>query len=1202
MPIPGSPNAPFFKGKNVTDFLDTLEALASTSQVLLDDLPHYVLRYCHRRVRDVVEFAPCWTQNDWPAAHAYLIKLYGSSDRKPHVSADKFRKWIKHHSREETFNSLQDVDKYYRDFTAQIAPLRTQFITSIEADLLFFRGIPRELQPNIRDQLPEAQTKVHSPPPMDDVLALLRKEFDEDDILDKDDMDIASDSEESDLDLSKSDYNKTTRKSKRKVKSANDMESDFTRGKLPEKPTDIEFGSPPPPSTLPRFFNQALHVFSPYSIQQEVQQESTPIFSEKRVQLTPQTPPGLSLPSKSQVSPPQERPPVTVSRQSLQQSRIRIEAVPQTEPPLTRPHQTTYAPGFRPPSVQRTTPTTAQHMLHPANTEDVSKSRAWKVTPEDKVTVQKVLEQDKDLRDTSKQAKAPGVYHFTSTVQDEVDGDVQAEILDTLTTLPLKEIIGTSADLQKRIADLTRTRREYMTTATITESMDDTCGAESAYIEELYSDGDFGEETENAKPTYSTAHLPNTGKEEVLLWYSLGTEKLEAPIAPDSSLNDCYNVATQGDECKDDSDTNACFAVVKCFVRRVEKHQNIYFPCHLKFLATDDITFKNLFYCTSSLVVPKDFPFHCRFNSQQTDDTLSRIAFHAVPTTLKAIEPVPLQDIEACYTRPTRFKPVRFKSRPSFTSICAHGHSNNDLKIIKITQPRRLLPEPPPSSSNKRFVNQVKGDENDHLLTLLSFFLVEYLLFLKHLLQTDNVLFRTFFDANQEIELREDFSYCPRFYSLFTDYFIFKAVVYLAFRRIFPQNNHKARKAKSDGLRLILQVTKPDEDSRLPQKQFATTRTRPPFTKETTKITFTRVMEDVLFNRSNSAHTPQVFVSSIVDTRHLGADHKEYTTTTTHPGFLTKLTTLGLGQDKRKGFSYFAQTFTYFSRQRKRSTAITYSICETNEASPSKRTYKCMQRLARICELPPWPNYSVRGLALAYKTQRRRLPIATINACQSTVGFDEKLLKLITWQQEKGGLRLFNSLLRHTLVTSKSGSSPYFIQHLSVSIRSLTCFLRRCEVFEECRLGIDLLQGFANEAVITLDTTFLQHLKIPWRQMLGDDVHHVTNQTSQDSSREVFRVLDSQFVQVFKDLRHRASQVYFCFEVDANVLLDLIGFSSLCVYSLFVLTLFVSSACMMRASCEVSPTCGRAGKPARQPSPFGNIHSRPPSCHQEFIY
>ena len=137
MPIPGSGNAPLFKGKYVTDFLDTLETLTSTSQVQFEDLLFYVPWYCHQRVRNVIEFAPHWSQSDWLAACAYLVKLYGSRYRKPHISSDKFCKWIKHHSHNVTFKSVQDVDQDYCEYMAKIALLLSmQFITSKEADLL----------------------------------------------------------------------------------------------------------------------------------------------------------------------------------------------------------------------------------------------------------------------------------------------------------------------------------------------------------------------------------------------------------------------------------------------------------------------------------------------------------------------------------------------------------------------------------------------------------------------------------------------------------------------------------------------------------------------------------------------------------------------------------------------------------------------------------------------------------------------------------------------------------------------------------------------------------------------------------------------------------------------------------------------------------------------------------------------------------
>jgi hypothetical protein len=61
MPTPRSPNAPLFKGERVTDFLDCLEAHATAANFALNDPPGYVLRYFHRRVRNMIDSSTHWT-------------------------------------------------------------------------------------------------------------------------------------------------------------------------------------------------------------------------------------------------------------------------------------------------------------------------------------------------------------------------------------------------------------------------------------------------------------------------------------------------------------------------------------------------------------------------------------------------------------------------------------------------------------------------------------------------------------------------------------------------------------------------------------------------------------------------------------------------------------------------------------------------------------------------------------------------------------------------------------------------------------------------------------------------------------------------------------------------------------------------------------------------------------------------------------
>ena len=205
-----------------------------------------------------------------------------------------------------------------------------------------------------------------------------------------------------------------------------------------------------------------------------------------------------------------------------------------TQPPANAPPRT------RPPPTQRTAPSPpvptptpmAQYQPHPTNMEEAWRAR--KTTPKNK-SMPGTQEKDVDMQDgTRPPVKTPNTYHFTSTVQDMVDSDVvQTKILDTLITLPLKDILGISADLQKQFAGLTKTRCEYTTKTVMAEPMDDARVVESAYIEELYGDEEFYEEIEDAAPTYSTVHLSyteNKDLDEVLLRYSSAVKVVSSPL------------------------------------------------------------------------------------------------------------------------------------------------------------------------------------------------------------------------------------------------------------------------------------------------------------------------------------------------------------------------------------------------------------------------------------------------------------------------------------------------------------------------------------------------------------------------------------------------------------------------------------------------------------------------------------------------
>jgi hypothetical protein len=130
--------------------------------------------------------------------HLYLVKLYGSNNCQPHNSLDKLWKWVKRQSEHKAFTKIQDTDHYYRDFTVRASPLiANQLLSENDANILFFRGIPKTQQKTICHGLPVDKTKIQSPLTRDNVLVLLQKEFDEDDLyIETYDTDPSSDSGE----------------------------------------------------------------------------------------------------------------------------------------------------------------------------------------------------------------------------------------------------------------------------------------------------------------------------------------------------------------------------------------------------------------------------------------------------------------------------------------------------------------------------------------------------------------------------------------------------------------------------------------------------------------------------------------------------------------------------------------------------------------------------------------------------------------------------------------------------------------------------------------------------------------------------------------------------------------------------------------------------------------------------------------------
>jgi hypothetical protein len=92
----------------------------------------------------------------------------------------------------------------------------------------------------------------------------------------------------------------------------------------------------------------------------------------------------------------------------------------------------------------------AQSRPHTDNTQD-----GWRAR-------RKEADQDVEMKDAAQSRPRQPLYRFTSDVQEGVSVDkIQEQIMATTITLPFKSIIGISPELQKRFANMTKTRREY---------------------------------------------------------------------------------------------------------------------------------------------------------------------------------------------------------------------------------------------------------------------------------------------------------------------------------------------------------------------------------------------------------------------------------------------------------------------------------------------------------------------------------------------------------------------------------------------------------------------------------------------------------------------------------------------------------------------------------------------------------------------
>lgn len=187
LPQPGSSRAPRFRGRDVEDFIISLEAIGKAAGYNDNLLPPLVLRYCSTKVKDTLEpEARCFSSNSpWIDAKWALLYYFAKSDE-PSTTADSLRRFSQKTRRISNKKSFED---YMQEFMRKSGKLVEKMqISQSECDKLFYKGLPSYLRKKIKPTLAaiaQSERKPLSgqnPPPFRRTVDVVRKQFSSDDI------------------------------------------------------------------------------------------------------------------------------------------------------------------------------------------------------------------------------------------------------------------------------------------------------------------------------------------------------------------------------------------------------------------------------------------------------------------------------------------------------------------------------------------------------------------------------------------------------------------------------------------------------------------------------------------------------------------------------------------------------------------------------------------------------------------------------------------------------------------------------------------------------------------------------------------------------------------------------------------------------------------------------------------------------------
>ena len=143
MPYPGSPGAPFFKGSNITDFLESYSRMCTDYQVDEQEKIKRLSWYCELFTGKYIETLISSSRTSWAAIRKVLREEYKDQDLNQQMNSICFLEIYKTKSRFDTADVLQ----YCRQFSAISRYLISKRkLDSFTQFRWFLQGLPSHLQ------------------------------------------------------------------------------------------------------------------------------------------------------------------------------------------------------------------------------------------------------------------------------------------------------------------------------------------------------------------------------------------------------------------------------------------------------------------------------------------------------------------------------------------------------------------------------------------------------------------------------------------------------------------------------------------------------------------------------------------------------------------------------------------------------------------------------------------------------------------------------------------------------------------------------------------------------------------------------------------------------------------------------------------------------------------------------------------------